>query len=53
VLLSPFDVVLDDRTVAQPDPIFVGRDHAQIPNDRNARGLCASTSARCSPDQGR
>lgn len=38
VLFAPFDVVLDDRTVLQPDLIFVRRENAGVLNPRNARG---------------
>lgn len=38
VLLSPFDVVLDERTVLQPDLVFIRRENAAILNPRNARG---------------
>jgi Uma2 family endonuclease len=38
VLLSPFDVVLGDRTVLQPDLLFISNEDAGILNARNARG---------------
>jgi Uma2 family endonuclease len=38
VLLSPFDVVLDERTVLQPDLLFIRSENAGILNPRNARG---------------
>lgn len=38
VLLSPFDVVLEERTVLQPDLVVIRPDNAGILNPRNARG---------------
>jgi Uma2 family endonuclease len=38
VFLAPFDVVLGDRTVAQPDLLFIRNETAHILNERNARG---------------
>ena len=38
VLLAPFDVVLDERTVLQPDLVFVRRENAGVLTPRNARG---------------
>ena len=38
VFVAPLDVVLGDRTVAQPDLLFVSNENARILNERNARG---------------
>jgi Uma2 family endonuclease len=38
VFIAPLDVVLDQRTVAQPDLLFIANENAGILNDRNARG---------------
>jgi Uma2 family endonuclease len=38
VFVAPFDVVLSDRTVAQPDILFIRNENAGILNERNARG---------------
>ena len=38
VLFAPFDVLLDDRTVLQPDLLFVANENAHILNERNVRG---------------
>lgn len=38
VLLAPFDVILDDRTVLQPDLVVIRHENAGILNPRNARG---------------
>lgn len=38
VLLAPYDVVLDDYTVLQPDLVYVGRENASIITEANARG---------------
>lgn len=38
VFIAPLDVVLDDRTVAQPDLFFIANENAGILNERNARG---------------
>jgi len=38
VFVAPVDVVLGDRTVAQPDLLFISNENASILNERNARG---------------
>ncbi len=38
VFVAPFDVVLGDRTVLQPDLLFISNEDAGILNERNARG---------------
>lgn len=38
VLLAPFDVILDERTVLQPDLVVIRRENSGILNPRNARG---------------
>lgn len=38
VLFAPFDVVLGERTVLQPDLIFIRRENSEVLNPRNARG---------------
>jgi Uma2 family endonuclease len=38
VFVAPFDVVLGDRTVLQPDILFIADENAGILNERNARG---------------
>lgn len=38
VLLAPFDVILDERTVLQPDLVVIRRENAGILNPLNARG---------------
>ncbi len=38
VLVAPFDVVLSDFDVVQPDVLFVSRDRLSILNEKNLRG---------------
>jgi Uma2 family endonuclease len=38
VFVAPYDIVLDDRTVLQPDVVFVANERAGIVNERNVRG---------------
>lgn len=38
VLLAPYDVVLDDFTVLQPDLVYVSRGNASVITEANARG---------------
>jgi Uma2 family endonuclease len=38
VLTAPFDVVLGERTVLQPDVLFIRCENTGVLNDRNARG---------------
>jgi len=38
VLTAPFDVVLGERTVLQPDLLFIRRENTGVLDERNARG---------------
>lgn len=41
VLPAPFDVVLSESNVVEPDLVFIAADQAEILNDRNASGAPA------------